>query len=37
VACERDGHTRGASVARRGGGGVAVPRLQRGSYRTSQR
>ena len=37
VAFRRDRHPHGASVVRRGGGGVAGPRLQRGLDRTWQR
>jgi hypothetical protein len=37
VALQRDGHTGRAPVARRGGGGVAEPRVQRGLDRTCQR
>jgi len=37
VAFQRDGHTRSASVARRGSGGVAEPRVERGLDRTCQR
>jgi hypothetical protein len=37
VAFQRDGHTGGASVARRGGGCVAEPGLQRGLDRAYQR